>query len=200
MYKYFKRSFEFIGALIGLIILLPLLLIIAGTLFLNQGSVFFIQTRPGKNEKLFQIRKFKTMNDKKDKDGHLLPDEERVTKLGDFLRKTSIDEFPQLWNVLVGDMSVVGPRPLLVKYLPLYDAQQRKRHNVRPGITGWAQVNGRNAISWDQKFAYDIWYVEHESFLLDIKILWLTFLKVLKREGISTQTGSAMEFFEGNAH
>lgn len=176
----------------------PILTIVAVILFFNQKNIFFVQIRPGKDGKLFKIRKFKTMNDKKDKEGNLLPDEDRVTPLGNFLRKTSLDEFPQLWNVLKGDMSLIGPRPLLVSYLPLYNERQRKRHDVRPGITGWAQVNGRNAISWGQKFTYDVWYVENLSFTLDLKILWLTLLKVLKRDGISTQSGSAMEFFEGN--
>ena len=173
-------------------------MIVVIILFINQRNIFFIQTRPGKNEKLFNIRKFKTMNDKKDTQGNLLRDDDRITTVGNFLRKTSLDEFPQLWNVLKGDMSLIGPRPLLVRYLPLYNEHQRKRHTVRPGITGWAQVNGRNAISWDTKFAYDVWYVENISFLLDIKIFWLTFLKVIKRDGITSQTGSTMEFFEGN--
>lgn len=164
----------------------------------NQGKPFFFQVRPGKNAKLFKIIKFKTMNDRNDSNGNLLPDDVRLTKIGNFVRKTSLDEIPQLLNVLKGDMSLIGPRPLLPEYLPLYSAEQNKRHLVRPGITGWAQVNGRNAISWEQKFKLDFWYVENVSFLLDLKILWLTLKKVLVKEGISSATSATMEKFTGN--
>jgi lipopolysaccharide/colanic/teichoic acid biosynthesis glycosyltransferase len=164
----------------------------------NKGEAFFIQKRPGKDAKIFEIIKFKSMNDKKGSDGELLPDGERITKVGQFVRKTSLDEIPQLFNVLKGDMSLIGPRPLLIQYLPLYSEEQRKRHNLRPGITGWAQVNGRNTVPWPRRFELDVWYVDHISFLLDLKILWLTFLKVLKRDGISSETSATMEFFAGN--
>ena len=174
MYKsFFKRIIDFTAALIGFTVLFPLFLLIA--LFLtiaNDGKPFFFQRRPGKNGKVFSIIKFKTMNDRKDDSGKLLPDEVRLTAVGKFVRKTSLDEIPQLLNVLKGDMSLIGPRPLLLQYLPLYNAEQKKRHDVRPGITGWAQVNGRNAISWEQKFAYDVWYVHNCSFVLDLKILF----------------------------
>ena len=184
---------------LGLLILSPIfLIVIILLLFANRGEPFFFQTRPGKNEKLFKIVKFKTMNDKKDASGVLLPDEQRITKVGHFVRQTSLDEIPQLLNVLIGDMSLIGPRPLLVSYLPLYNNQQRKRHLVRPGITGWAQVNGRNAIAWKHKFELDVWYVENRSLQLDIKILWLTILKVVKRDGISSDTSATMELFKGN--
>ena len=165
----------------------------------NQGDVFFVQKRPGKNEKIFKIFKFKTMNDKKDENGNLLPDEVRLTPIGRFIRKTSLDELPQLLNVLKGEMSLIGPRPLLVSYLPLYNDMQKKRHLVRPGITGWAQVNGRNAISWDKKFEYDVWYVENRSFWLDLKILFLTIQKVIKSDGISSDSSATMEVFTGNS-
>lgn len=164
----------------------------------NSGSAFFVQKRPGKNEEIFEIIKFKSMNDKKDSDGQLLPDGDRITKIGQFVRKTSLDEIPQLLNVLKGDMSLIGPRPLLISYLPLYSKEQKKRHLVRPGITGWAQVNGRNAISWQKKFEFDVWYVNNQSFTLDLKVLWLTFLKVVKRDGISSDTSATMEIFTGN--
>ena len=164
----------------------------------NQGKPFFFQLRPGKNERIFKIIKFKTMNDKKDVDGNLLPDAQRLTKIGEFVRKTSLDELPQLFNVLKGDMSIIGPRPLLPEYLPLYNETQRKRHEVRPGITGWAQVNGRNAISWQQKFDYDVWYVDHFTFLLDLKIVYLTIKKVFKREGITAENSVSAEAFKGN--
>jgi len=200
MYKKFlKRLFDFIAAFIGFFLLSPIFLIITILLFFaNSGKPFFFQTRPGKNEELFRIVKFKTMNDKKDINGNLLSDEQRITRVGHLVRQTSLDEIPQLLNVLKGDMSLIGPRPLLVSYLPLYNTRQRKRHLVRPGITGWAQVNGRNAISWNQKFEYDVWYVENRSFSLDFKILWLTILKVIKRDGISSDTSATMEFFKGN--
>lgn len=164
----------------------------------NSGSAFFVQKRPGKNEEIFEIIKFKSMNDKKNSDGQLLPDGDRITKIGQFVRKTSLDEIPQLLNVLKGDMSLIGPRPLLISYLPLYSKEQKKRHLVRPGITGWAQVNGRNAISWQKKFEFDVWYVNNQSFTLDLKVLWLTFLKVVKRDGISSDTSATMEIFTGN--
>lgn len=200
MYKKFlKRAFDFSAALIGLSLFLPFFLFVTIGLFLaNQGRPFFFQTRPGKNEKLFRIVKFKTMNDKKDVAGNLLSDAERLTPIGDFIRKTSLDELPQLFNVLRGDMSLIGPRPLLPQYLPLYNQQQKKRHDVRPGITGWAQVNGRNAISWTQKFEYDVWYVENLSLLLDLKILFLTIRKVIVKEGINCNTSATMEVFKGN--
>lgn len=167
-------------------------------LLVGYKSIFFFQQRPGKDSKLFKIVKFKTMTDERDSEGNLLPDEERLTKIGRFIRSTSIDELPQLINVLKGDMSLIGPRPLLPQYLPLYSEKQARRHEVRPGITGWAQVNGRNAISWQKKFEYDVWYVDHVSLGLDIKILFLTMKKVFVREGIASQTSSTMELFTGN--
>ncbi len=182
-----------------LILVSPIFIVVYVLLVLaNKGDAFFVQQRPGKNEKIFKIMKFKSMNDKKDINGNLLPDAERITKVGQFVRKTSLDEIPQLINVLKGDMSMIGPRPLLVSYLPLYNEKQKQRHHVRPGITGWAQVNGRNAIAWEKKFELDVWYVKNYSFLVDIKILWLTFLKVIKRDGISSDTSATMEFFTGN--
>ncbi|CAM3645379.1 sugar transferase [Flavobacterium gelidilacus] len=200
MYKtYFKRLLDFSAALIGFIILSPIFLVVMIALFFaNQGKPFFFQTRPGKNEMLFKIIKFKTMNDKKDKDGNLLADGERLTSIGAFVRKTSLDEIPQLLNVLKGDMSLIGPRPLLVQYLLLYNETQKQRHNIRPGITGWAQINGRNAISWNQKFEYDVWYVNNCTFLLDIKILFLTVKKVFVSEGISQEGEATMEVFKGS--
>lgn len=200
MYKtYIKRFLDFIIALIGLVSILPLfILVIFGLFFANQGQPFFFQLRPGKNGQLFKIIKFKTMNDKKDSEGNLLSDEYRLTKIGAFVRKTSLDEIPQLLNVLKGNMSLIGPRPLLPEYLPLYNESQRRRHEVKPGITGWAQVNGRNAISWTQKFEYDVWYVENVSFLLDCKIVSLTIKKVFKREGITSENSVSAEAFKGN--
>lgn len=200
MYKsFFKRFIDFIAASIGLMILSPVLIIAAvGLYFANQGKPFFFQMRPGLNGKIFTIVKFKTMNDKKDAQGNLMSDEQRLTKIGKFVRKTSLDELPQLWNVIKGEMSLIGPRPLLPEYLPLYDANQARRHEVKPGMTGWAQVNGRNAISWQQKFEYDVWYVEHLSFGLDIKILLLTIMKVFKFEGINMQGQITTEAFKGN--
>lgn len=197
--KYIKRSLDFTGALLMLIVLLPLLLVVTVWLhFANKGAgAFFTQERPGKDEQIFQLYKFKSMTDERDEEGKLLPDGERLTAVGRFIRKTSLDELPQLWNVLKGDMSFIGPRPLLVQYLPLYSASQRRRHEVRPGITGWAQVSGRNAISWEKKFSLDVWYVDHLSFLLDCFIMWRTFIKVLKREGISSANCETMEPFEG---
>ena len=200
MYKnYFKRLFDFMFAFIGLVLLSPLFIILTVSLFFaNQGQPFFFQTRPGKNEKLFRIVKFKTMSDRKDAEGNLLSDSDRLTLIGGFMRKTSLDELPQLFNVLRGDMSLIGPRPLLPIYLPLYNETQRKRHEVKPGITGWAQVNGRNAISWEQKFEYDVWYVEHLSLHLDFKILFLTIKKVMIKEGVNSNTSITMEAFKGN--
>jgi lipopolysaccharide/colanic/teichoic acid biosynthesis glycosyltransferase len=199
MYKnYFKRLFDFTAALVGLLLLSPLFILVTiGLFFVNQGKPFFFQTRPGKDEKLFRIVKFKTMNDKKDANGNLLSDAERLTAIGSFVRKTSLDEIPQLLNVLKGDMSLIGPRPLLVQYLPLYNAEQKKRHDVRPGITGWAQVNGRNAISWTKKFELDVWYVDNISLILDIRIFFLTIKKVFVREGISQEGQATMEMFNG---
>jgi len=200
MYKnFFKRCIDFFAAFFGLLLLSPVFIIVMIALFIaNRGKPFFLQQRPGKNEKIFRIIKFRTMNDKKDLNGNLLPDAERLTKTGSFVRKTSLDEIPQLINVLKGDMSLIGPRPLLPQYLPLYNEIQKKRHNVRPGITGWAQINGRNAISWKQKFEYDVWYADHISFLLDMKILFLTVRKVFVREGISQEGQATMEIFKGN--
>jgi lipopolysaccharide/colanic/teichoic acid biosynthesis glycosyltransferase len=197
--KYFKRFLDFLAALVGLFLLIPIFIVVTiGLFFANNGKPFFFQTRPGKNEKLFRIVKFKTMNDKKDAAGNLLSDAERLTKIGALVRKTSLDEIPQLLNVLKGDMSLIGPRPLLVQYLPLYNAEQKQRHNVRPGITGWAQVNGRNAISWEQKFEYDIWYVKNSTFVLDVKILLLTLKKVFVSEGISQKGSVTVDYFKGN--
>ena len=200
MYRaYIKRALDFLLALIGLIVLSPLLLVVTVWLhFANKGAgAFFTQERPGKDERIFKLYKFKSMTDERDAEGNLLPDGERLTPVGRFIRKTSLDELPQLWNVLKGDMSFIGPRPLLVQYLPLYSASQRRRHEVRPGITGWAQVSGRNAISWERKFALDVWYVDHLSFRLDCIIIWRTVVKVLRREGISSASCDTMEPFEG---
>jgi lipopolysaccharide/colanic/teichoic acid biosynthesis glycosyltransferase len=196
---FFKRGIDFIIAFIILLVLSPLILIAGILLYAaNRGKVFFIQDRPGKDELIFRVIKFKTMNDKKDSHGKLLPDKERLTLVGKFIRTTSIDELPQMINVLKGDMSLIGPRPLLPKYLPLYNEQQQRRHKVRPGITGWAQVNGRNAISWRQKFEYDVWYVDNMGFLLDLKIGWLTIIKIFKREGITEQGSATISAFNGN--
>ncbi|MBF02160.1 MAG: lipid carrier--UDP-N-acetylgalactosaminyltransferase [Flavobacterium sp.] len=200
MYKsFFKRIFDFSFSLLGFLLLLPVFFLVTlGLCFVNHGKPFFFQMRPGKNERIFKIIKFKTMNDRKDANGNLLADEERLTKIGAFVRKTSLDEIPQLLNVIKGDMSLIGPRPLLVQYLPLYNDFQRQRHLIRPGITGWAQINGRNAISWNQKFEYDVWYVKNYSFLLDLKIVFLTIKKVFVREGISQEGTATMEVFKGN--
>ncbi|WP_460484709.1 sugar transferase [Capnocytophaga sp. HP1101] len=199
MYKnIIKPTFDFLTALIVFLLLSPIFLIVMiGLWFANDGKPFFYQQRPGKGERIFKIIKFKTMNDRRDATGELLPDAERLTKIGAFVRKTSLDEIPQLLNVLKGDMLLIGPRPLLVKYLPLYNATQRRRHEVKPGITGWAQVNGRNAISWEKKFELDVWYVDHLSFVLDLKILLLTVKKVFIREGISQEGQTTMEEFRG---
>lgn len=197
--KLFKIFFDFFAALLGLVILSPIFLMVTFGLFIaNNGKPFFFQKRPGKGEKIYKIIKFKTMTDKKDAQGALLPDTERLTTIGKFVRKTSLDELPQLINVLKGNMSLVGPRPLLPEYLPLYNSEQKKRHNVKPGITGWAQVNGRNTISWEQKFEYDVWYVKHISFWLDLKILFLTIKKVIVSEGISSEGQATTENFKGN--
>ncbi|MCB0456596.1 MAG: sugar transferase [Flavobacteriaceae bacterium] len=194
-----KPFFDRIFAVIGFLILSPIFIFCTLFLFLaNHGSPFFFQKRPGKNEKIFTIIKFKTMNDKKDSEGNLLSDSERLTTVGKFIRKTSLDEIPQLLNVIVGDMSFVGPRPLLPRYLPLYNSFQKQRHHVKPGITGWAQVNGRNAISWDEKFEKDIYYVNNCSFLLDCKIILKTFAKVFKSEGITDAKTETVSYFEGN--
>lgn len=200
MYKSFiKRAIDFLFVFSVLAVLSPLLLIVAIMLWINnKGSVFFIQQRPGKNEKLFNVIKFKTMNDRRDIHGNLLPDKVRLTGIGKFIRTTSMDELPQLINVLKGEMSLIGPRPLLPKYLPLYNEQQKKRHEVRPGITGWAQVNGRNTISWSKKFEYDVWYVNNYSFLVDFKIILLTLKKVVIREGITQQGSATISSFTGN--
>ena len=194
-----KPFFDFMGALVLLLLTGPLFIVLLVVLAVsNGGNPFFLQRRPGKDERIFTIVKFKTMNDKKDQTGNLLPDSERLTKVGRFVRSTSLDELPQLLNVLKGDMSFVGPRPLLPEYLPLYSEMQKKRHNVKPGITGWAQVNGRNAISWERKFEYDVWYVDNICFTLDIRILWRTILKVFKREGIIEKGQATARHFRGN--
>lgn len=201
MYKQiFKRIVDFLLSLLAIGCISPIMLVTAVWLYYaNKGSgAFFFQQRPGKDGKIFKVVKFKTMTDERDRDGNLLPDDKRLTKIGKFVRSTSLDEIPQLINVIKGDMSLVGPRPLLVQYLPLYSKEQTRRHEVRPGITGWAQVNGRNAISWKQKFEYDVWYVDNMSFWLDVKILFLTVKKVFVREGISSQTSVTMEVFNGN--
>jgi undecaprenyl phosphate N,N'-diacetylbacillosamine 1-phosphate transferase len=194
-----KPFLDKLFALIVLTITLPIIIpVIILLWFANDGKVWFVQPRPGYKGKIFHVIKFKTMNDKKDVHGNLLSDGERLTRVGKFIRKTSLDEIPQLINVLKGDMSVVGPRPLLVEYLPLYNETQKKRHNVKPGITGWAQVNGRNAISWEKKFDLDAWYVEHISFSIDLKILFLTVIKTFAAEGISGEGSATMEKFRGN--
>ena len=196
--KYFKRVIDFCLSLIGLIVLSPLLLLLMllGAVFMG-GNPFFTQERPGKDEKIFKLIKFRTMDNRKDKDGNLLPDEVRLNKYGRFLRSTSLDELPELINILKGDMAIVGPRPLLVQYLPLYSDFQKKRHKVLPGLTGWAQVNGRNSISWTEKFKLDVEYVDRISFDFDMKILLLTVKSVLSREGISSGTSETMEDFDG---
>ena len=197
--KYIKRILDFCIALcafvVSLVVLIPTMIFLH---FANKGAgVFFFQQRPGRRGKIFKVIKFKTMTDERDADGNLLPDEQRLTRVGRFVRSTSIDELPQLLNVLKGDMALIGPRPLLVQYLPLYSPEQARRHEVRPGITGWAQVNGRNSISWKQKFAYDVWYVDHISFWLDVKIIFLTIKKVFVREGINQEGSATMEPFNG---
>lgn len=201
MYRSFvKRLLDFVLAFIALTILfLPLLIITIWLHFANKGAgAYFFQERPGRNGKVFKIVKFKTMTDERDANGNLLPDEVRLTKIGRFVRGCSIDELPQLWNVLKGDMAFIGPRPLLVQYLPLYSKEQARRHEVRPGITGWAQCHGRNAISWTEKFKYDVWYVDHLSFLVDMKVIFITIKKVLIRDGISQEGQATMEAFNGH--
>ncbi|MBJ7537801.1 sugar transferase [Marinomonas transparens] len=196
-----KRLFDFTSAFIGLLVLSPVIIVVALLIRFKLGSpILFTQDRPGLNDRVFKMMKFRSMLDAKDKQGNLLPDEQRMTKFGAFLRSTSLDELPGLFNVLKGDMSLVGPRPLLVQYLPLYNKEQARRHNVRPGITGWAQVNGRNAISWEDKFKLDVWYVDNQSFWLDIKILLLTVKKVFVREGISADGHVTIEPFKGSGH
>ena len=200
MYKNFiKPVIDFVLALVGFLFLSPVFVLVTiGLFFANDGKPFFFQLRPGKNGKIFKIIKFKTMTDKKDENGNLLPDADRLTKIGSFVRKTSLDKIPQLLNVIKGDMALVGPRPLLPQYLELYNDFQRRRNEVKPGITGWAQVNGRNSISWEKKFEYDVWYVDNVSFLLDVKILIMTVLKVVKSEGINEQGQATSEEFKGN--
>lgn len=195
-----KRIIDIIFSGLALIILFPIIFILWIWLTIaNKGAgAFFIQERPGKDEKIFKIVKFKTMTDECDADGNLLPDEKRLTKVGKFVRSTSLDELPQLWNILKGDMSLIGPRPLLPQYLPLYSKEQTRRHEVRPGLSGWAQVNGRNTISWKVKFEYDVWYVDNVSFLLDLKIIFLSIKKAIIRDGINTSENKTMDFFNGN--
>ncbi len=197
--RYFKRPIDFVLSLVAITILSPILLLIALLVRIKLGSpVIFKQQRPGMNEKIFTLYKFRTMTDERDEKGELLPDEMRLRDFGKFLRASSLDELPELFNILKGDMSIVGPRPLLIEYLPLYSAHQRRRHEVRPGLTGWAQVNGRNAIGWEEKFNYDVEYVDNLSFFLDVKIIFLTIMKVLKREGINQEGRATMEPFRGN--
>lgn len=201
MYRhFFKRLIDFCLSLIAIVCLSPLLLVLIIWLhFANEGAgVFFLQQRPGYKGRIFKVIKFKTMNDRRDNDGNLLPDMQRMTHVGRFLRSTSLDELPQLFNVLKGDMALIGPRPLLVQYLPLYSKEQMRRHDVRPGITGWAQCHGRNAISWSEKFKLDVWYVDHLSFKIDLEVIWLSVRTVLKHEGINSGQNVTMEKFNGN--
>jgi lipopolysaccharide/colanic/teichoic acid biosynthesis glycosyltransferase len=195
-----KPLIDFFVSLTGLLLISPFFLLLVIVLYFanKDAGVFFTQERPGKNRRIFRLIKFKTMTDARDMKGNLLPDAARLTKIGKFVRSTSLDELPQLLNVLKGDMSLIGPRPLLVKYLPLYNAEQARRHEVKPGITGWAQINGRNAIAWEEKFKLDVWYVDNISFVLDIRILLLTIVNVLKRKGISGDNQATMEAFKGN--
>jgi len=200
MYKiFFKRFFDFCISLVALIIISPILLVITIWLhFANKGAgAFFFQERPGKDAKIFKVIKFKTMTDERDAEGNLLPDEKRLTKVGKFVRSTSIDELPQLINVFKGDMALIGPRPLLVQYLPLYSKEQARRHEVRPGISGWAQCHGRNAISWTEKFKLDVWYVDHVSLLTDLKVIFITIKNVLMRKDINSAIAATMEYFDG---
>jgi lipopolysaccharide/colanic/teichoic acid biosynthesis glycosyltransferase len=200
MYKtLIKPIFDVVASFIILLILSPVFIIVTILLtMVNEGKPFFFQERPGKNERIFKVIKFKTMTDKKDKAGNLLPDNERITKIGSFIRKSSIDEIPQLINVLKGDMSIIGPRPLLIRYLKLYSEFQKRRHEVKPGITGWAQINGRNTLSWNKKFELDVFYIDNLSFLLDLKIFYLSVFKVFKREGINQSDKRPMQPFKGN--
>ena len=201
MYKsFFKRILDFWISLVALVCISPLLLVVTIWLhFANKGSgVFFLQERPGKGGKIFKIIKYKTMTDERDAEGKLLPDSERLTKIGKFVRSTSIDELPQLINVLKGDMALIGPRPLLVQYLPLYSKEQARRHEVRPGISGWAQCHGRNAISWTEKFKLDVWYVDHVSLMTDLKVIFITIKNVLARKDINSATSATMEIFNGH--
>ncbi len=201
MYKhFFKRFLDFWISLIALICISPILLVVTIWLhFANKGAgAFFFQERPGKDGKIFKVIKFKTMTDERDENGNLLPDADRLTKVGKFVRSTSIDELPQLVNVLKGDMALIGPRPLLVQYLPLYSKEQMRRHEVRPGISGWAQCHGRNAITWTKKFELDVWYVDHVSFMTDLEVIWITIMKVLKRADISEAGQATMEAFDGH--
>lgn len=201
MYQYFfKRCFDIVLSLLALIFISPILIVFSILLyFANNGAgVFFFQPRPGYKGKIFKVIKFKTMNDNKGPDGKLLPDAQRITRIGKFVRNSSIDELPQFFNVLKGDMSLIGPRPLLVKYLPLYSEEQARRHNVRPGISGWAQCHGRNSLSWTEKFKYDVWYVDNISFKTDCQIVWLTIKSVLLREGVSHEGSATMEDFNGS--
>ena len=201
MYRhYFKRVLDFSISLVALLCISPLLLIITIWLhFANKGAgAFFFQERPGKDAKIFKVIKFKTMTDERDAEGNLLPDEQRLTKVGKFVRSTSIDELPQLINVLKGDMALIGPRPLLPQYLPLYSPEQARRHEVRPGISGWAQCHGRNAISWTEKFKLDVWYVDHVSLMTDLKVIWITVMKVIKRADINSEAAATMPPFNGN--
>ena len=196
--KYIKRLLDFTLSFLALIILSPVLLVTALLVRIKLGSpIIFHQERPGKSEKIFRLYKFRSMTDECDENGNLLPDDQRLTRFGQILRSTSLDELPELWNILRGDMSIVGPRPLLVKYLPLYNEEQRHRHDVRPGLTGWAQANGRNAISWEEKFKLDVWYVQHVSFWVDVKVIFMTVKKVFCRDGISSETSVTMEEFSG---
>ena len=197
--RFYKRLWDAVFSFCALVLLVPVFVLVTILLMIaNRGTPFFTQLRPGKNERLFRVIKFKTMNDKRDEQGELLPDEYRLTGMGRFVRKASLDELPQLLNVCKGDMSLVGPRPLLPEYLFLYNTHQRKRHEVRPGITGWAQVNGRNTVDWKKRFDLDVWYVDHLSFWLDTKIILLTFIRVFKAEGINSTTAATMEKFKGN--
>ena len=200
IYKYIKRILDIISSLLAIIILSPLLAVTAVLVKTKLGSpVLFKQERPGKDEKIFTLMKFRTMTDERDENGELLPDEVRLTKFGKFLRSTSIDELPELFNILKGDMSVIGPRPLLVEYIPRYNEHQHRRHEVRPGLSGWAQVNGRNTVSWEDKFDMDVHYVDNYSFAMDVKILFMTILNVIKKEGISSETSATMEVFMGTS-
>ena len=196
--KYIKRPMDFVLSLLALIVLCPIMLILSLLVRIKLGSpVLFKQDRPGMNERIFTLYKFRTMNDKRDENGELLPDGIRLTKFGRLLRSLSLDELPELWNILKGDMSIVGPRPLLIQYLPLYNEEQKRRHSVRPGLTGWAQVNGRNAIDWEDKFRFDVEYVDKVSFLMDVKTIWLTVFNVIKRKGINYSDNTTMHYFTG---